>query len=168
MTRLNNYHVCLSFCIPACLSACFAACGVPSGATLYDYFYQHFLCLFAYLFCGLWRPIWGFSVYLCPIKRTPGLHCFSITFTWVIVHAKAILYVSGISQQDYRAAVKNEKELNFVCIDCCRGPDEELELNNRITRAFLKQSRCSSNRKLSLDIKLRLGIEIKKIISHNM
>ena len=37
MTRLNNYHVCLSFCMPACLSACSAACGAQSGAFLFTY-----------------------------------------------------------------------------------------------------------------------------------
>ena len=68
----------------------------------------------------------------------PMFHKKDTRFTWVIVHAVAILYVSGISQQDYRAAVKNEKELNFVCTDCCRGPDEELEVNNRMIRNFFK------------------------------
>ena len=158
MTRLNNYHVCVSFCMPACLSACFGAFGVPSGAILYNYFYQHFLCLFACLFCGLWRPIWRFSVYLCSIGR-------QVYMGYCPCNGNFTRFRNF--QQDYKAVVKNEKELNSDCTDCCRGPDEEHEVNNRMTRAFLKQSCCSSNRKLSVDIKLRLGIEIKKIISHN-
>ena len=105
---------------------------------------------------------------LSGVFSVPMSHKKNARFTWVIVHAITILYVSGISQQDNRAAVRNEKDLKFICADCCRGPCEELEVNNRMTRAFLKQSRCSSNRNLPVHIKLRLGIEIKKIISHNM
>ena len=105
---------------------------------------------------------------LSGVFSVPMSHKKDARFTWVIVHAIAILYVSGISQQDYRAAVRNRKDLKSICADCCRGPCEELEVNNRMTRAFLKQSRCSSNRNLPVHIKLRLGIEIKKIISHNM
>ena len=70
--------------------------------------FRHFnivsVCLSA-----LWlvAPYLRFSLYLCPIKK-------DARFTWVIVHAIAILYVSGISQQDYRAAVRNEKDLKFI------------------------------------------------------
>ena len=41
----------------------------------------------------------------------PMSHKKDARFTWVIVHAMAIL-VPGISQQDNKAVVKNEKELN--------------------------------------------------------
>ena len=89
---------------------------------------------------------------LSGVFSVPMSHKKVARFTWVIVHSKANLYVSGISQQDYRAAVRNEKDLKFICADCCRGPCEELEVNNRMARTFLKQSRCSSNRNLPVHI----------------
>ena len=52
---------------------------------------------------------------LSGVFSVPMSHKKDARFTWVIVHAIAILYVSGISQQDSRAAVKNEKDLKFVC-----------------------------------------------------
>ena len=48
----------------------------------------------------------------------PISHKKDVRLIWISVLEKEILYVSGISQQDYRAAVINEQELNFVCTDC--------------------------------------------------
>ena len=90
------------------MSACYAACGVPSGTILYNYFYGHFnivsVCLSA-----LWLVAPHLGLFSVPMFNKKDAR-----FTGVIVHAMAILYVSGISQHDYRAAVRNEKELNFI------------------------------------------------------
>ena len=48
----------------------------------------------------------------------PISHKKDVRLIWISVLEKEILCVSGISQQDYRAAVINEQGLNFVCTDC--------------------------------------------------
>ena len=123
---------CPSVCLYFCLSVFFVTLSV---------------CALAYmLFCicentGADKP--------CD-KRTTGFTTYTDNFRIVNVleevhhllfPGRGVFYVSGISLQEYRAAVKGERNLNFICVHCRRSiprlePDEELEVNPKFQFAY--------------------------------